>query len=185
MKSKPESTYRPVDEKEKKLLKELYERYGKRLYAYAIKSWKLNEDEAWEMVYKTLYRIVETHKQYQFEDENKFASFVFRVFINYLRNHFRDSKKLEERFHLIYVEDSVIQDKTEPKQEEGNDSKMLNALNDVLKDLEDWQRILLLMRSAGHPYSEIAKYISKPEEQLKVYYQRLKQEISKKINERI
>ena len=51
--------------------------------------------------------------------------------------------------------------------------------------MEDWQRMLLLMRSEGRPYSEIAQYIDKPEEQLKVYYQRLKESITKKMYERL
>ncbi|MCE3281192.1 MAG: hypothetical protein K0S44_3383 [Bacteroidetes bacterium] len=58
------------------------------------------------------------------------------------------------------------------------------ALNEVLEKMEDWERMLLLMRSEGQPYSVIAKYIDKPENQLKVYYQRLKEQLTKKLNDR-
>jgi DNA-directed RNA polymerase specialized sigma24 family protein len=62
-------------------------------------------------------------------------------------------------------------------------NKKLTQLNEVLDQMEDWERMLLLMRSEGRPYSEIAIYIDKPEHQLKVYYQRLKDRLTKKLNE--
>ena len=52
-------------------------------------------------------------------------------------------------------------------------------------EFEDWQRVLLLMRSQEVPYSEIAKYVNKPEEQLKVYYSRLKNVLTAKMQERV
>ena len=62
------------------------------------------------------------------------------------------------------------------------ESTKMKALNEVLEELEDWQRMLLLMRSDGQAYSDIAKFIDKPENQLKVYYQRLKEQLAKKLN---
>jgi RNA polymerase sigma-70 factor (ECF subfamily) len=167
------------------MIGELYNRYGKRLYAYATMSWKLNEDDAWDMVYKTLYKVIETHQQYQFENEDKFAAFVFKIFVNFLRNYYRDDKKLSERFHLVEIDEKTLNNIGEKQEIETPQIQAVQLLNELLEQLEDWQRILLLMRSDGRPYSEIAQYINKPESQLKVYYQRLKQDISKKLNERI
>ena len=185
MKIEDEKTFTLEGKSNKTLLEELYQRYGKKLYGYAVKSWKLDEDVSWDLVYKTLYKVIDSHKQYQFDHENQFAAFVFRVFINYLRNHYRDNKKLSERLHLIRMEDGELEDKAETEETPANDTRRMQVLKEVLKDLEDWQRMLLLMRSEGRPYSEIAQYVDKPEEQLKVYYQRLKETISKKIHERI
>lgn len=167
------------------MIGELYNRYGKKLYAYATTSWKLSEDDAWDMVYKTLYKVIETHQQYQFENEDKFAAFVFKIFVNFLRNHYRDDKKLSERFHLIDVDEATLNNIGEKQDNEQSEKQEIHILKELLEQMEDWQRILLLMRSDGRPYSEIAQYINKPESQLKVYYQRLKQDISKKLNERI
>lgn len=167
------------------MIGEMYNRYGRRLYAYATMSWRLDEDDAWDMVYKTLYKVLETHNQYQFENEDKFASFVFKIFINFLRNHYRDHKKLSERFSVVQIEDSELNNVPEIIEPESAVSIKMKALKEVLEGLEDWQRILLLMRSEGRPYSEIAPFVDKPEEQLKVYYQRLKQDINKKIHERL
>lgn len=169
----------------KAFLEELFQNYGRRLYAYALKSWNLDEDAAWDMIYKTIYKVADTHKDYQFENEKQFAAFVFRVFINYLRNHYRDNKKLSEKLLLIRMDEQEIDLNQAQEDSEPKVNPFMQALQDELKELEDWQRVLLLMRSQGHAYSEISKYVNKPEEQLKVYYQRLKASISKKIHERI
>jgi RNA polymerase sigma factor (sigma-70 family) len=169
-------------------LTEIYNRYGKKLYSYAIKTWKINEDEAWNLIYKTLYKVIDTHKNYTFETEDKFASFVFRVFINYLRNHYRDQKNNGAELMPLDLSNSQyhatdhggMQAMTEVAPNE-----KLAVLNEELDLMQDWQRMLLLMRSEGMSYSEIAGYIDKPENQLKVYYQRLKEQITKKLHERL
>jgi DNA-directed RNA polymerase specialized sigma24 family protein len=41
------------------------------------------------------------------------------------------------------------------------------------------------MRGQNMPYGEISKYVDKPERQLKVYYARLKKQMTEKINEQL
>ncbi len=162
-------------------LTEIYNRYGKKLYSYAIRTWKLNEDDAWNLIYKTLYKVIETHKNYTFETEDKFASFVFKLFINYLRNDYRDKKNSTLDVSSADLSTMQLQSGTAPTEAQTN--QKLVVLSEELDKMEDWQRMLLLMRSEGRPYSEIAQYIDKPEQQLKVYYQRLKETITKKLHE--
>lgn len=163
----------------------LYKRYGKKLYAYALKNWNVSDDQAWDLVYKTLYRVLETYKKYTFESEEKFAAFIFKLFINYLRNHYRDTKKENEALQVADVSPVELQNKAGDTATETVANPKLAALGEELEKMEDWQRMLLLMRSEGRPYSEIAQYINRPEAQLKVYYQRLKELITKKMYERI
>lgn len=163
-------------------LQTVYERYGKKLYSYAIYTWKLNEDDAWDIIYKTLDKVVASYRNYAFESENKFASFIFKVFINLLRNHYRASKKLPESYSLTDNDGAQMPEKEEVTE---NTNPKLVALNEELEKMEDWQRMLLLMRSEGWSYADIANYVDKPENQLKVYYQRLKEQLSKKLHERI
>jgi RNA polymerase sigma factor (sigma-70 family) len=160
----------------------VYNRYGKKLYSYAIHSWKLNEDASWDLIYKTIYRVAETYTNYQFASEEKFASFIFKIFINYLRNYYRDHKT-EKAFEFMAMDDVDLSSKESVESDAKANVKMV-ALNEVLEKMEDWERMLLLMRSEGQPYSVIAKYIDKPENQLKVYYQRLKEQLTKKLNDR-
>jgi len=177
-------TYTLKDLAQKELIAELYGRYGKKLYAYAIYSWKVDEDTAWDLAYKTLYKVIDSHKKYEFESEEKFASFVFKIFINYLRNNYRDKKKLPVEMTLSDSDRDLLQEKPESGREINNNIK-LAVLNGELDKMEDWQRMLLLMKSEGRSYAEIARFIDKPEDNLRVYYQRLKEQITKKINERL
>jgi RNA polymerase sigma-70 factor, ECF subfamily len=174
-------TYSLNDLSKNEFLGELYKRYGKKLYAYAIRSWNLGEDDAWDLVYKTLYKVIDSYKDYTFINEEKFASFVFRIFINYLRNHYQLAKKINEKLPMTDVDSNDLQNKA-GEMTTDNSNPRLKTLSEELEKMEDWQRMLLLMRSDGHPYSDIAKLIDKPENQLKVYYQRLKEQLTKKLN---
>jgi RNA polymerase sigma factor (sigma-70 family) len=154
--------------------------YGRKLYSYSISTWKVSEDTAWDLVYKTIYRLTEIYRNYTFESEEKFASFLFRIFINYLKNHYRDNKNAPEYTSTEGIDFPAA----EKDSEASSENKKMAALNEALGEMEDWQRLLLLLRSEGRPYSEIAAYVDKPEKQLKVYYQRLKEQITKKLHDR-
>ena len=179
-------TYMLITKKDKASIQVLYERYGKKLFGYARSKWKIGEDDNWDLVYKTLYRVIETSSDYTFESESKFSGFVFTVFINYLRNFYRDKKNLPVEIVEI---DASFSDLSEPIadsiRDETKPSASMNLLVAELDQLEDWERILLLMRSQDVPYSEIAKYTNKPEDQLKVYYGRLKKKLADKLNSKI
>lgn len=165
--------------KGEKFLEAAYLRYGKILYTYGLRRWKVNEDVAWEVVYKTIYRLEEVFYDHSFENEQKLKSFIFRIYINYLKNHFRDTEKHAE---LVFPEAplEMVEPESEPEQKEV--SVNLSLLKSELEKLESWQRILLLMRTAGSPYAEIAQFVDKPESQLKVYYQRIKEQLIKKLH---
>lgn len=85
----------------------VYNRYGKKLYSYAIKSWNLNEDTSWDLIYKTIYKLADSYINYTFESEEKFASFIFKIFINHLRNHYK-SNKAAKAFEFTAMDDVAI-----------------------------------------------------------------------------
>lgn len=192
MKPKQTETYKLVIANKKDGIRLLYENYGRKLYGYGISTWKLNEDETWELVYKTLYRVLETTRDYKFESEQKYGSFIFKIFINYLRNHYRDTKKQKERV-IVSIEDyskkeyannnSIGFTDQEPDTEKETSNMIL--LKSELEKLDEWEKVLLLLRSQDMPYDEIAKYVNKPANQLKVYYQRLKATLMQRMNDRI
>lgn len=161
----------------------LYDRYGKKLYGYAIGQWKLNEDDAWELIYKTLYKVTDAAGKYSFEDENRFTGFVFQVFTNYLRNHYRDAKKNATNVPLEELHEKTVHDRQETNETPERESLLMKCLKEALKTMQDWQRILLLMRAQDHPYEAIAPYVDKPAEQLKVYHLRLKKTVTERTNE--
>jgi RNA polymerase sigma factor (sigma-70 family) len=184
VKPEQEPTYHIVRLKKKEGLALLYERYGRRLYGYALHSWKLAEDEAWDLVYKTLYKVFDTTAEYTFESEKKYGSFIFKVFVNYLRQHYRDTKRLKSQLDILPLEETELPGETPAEEPKAPGGKMA-LLQEVLDTLEDWERMLLLLRSQDMPYSEIARYVNRPEEQLKVYYQRLKATVAKRMNDKL
>lgn len=170
--------------KSKETVALLYERYGKKLYGYAITKWKLSEDDSWDLVYKTLYKAMNVADQYTFKDEGKFIGFLFKIFINYLRNHYRDTKaKGIVTTELLDKHEKLSSDRKETEEEKEHTSPLMRCLQKALAILEDWQRILLLMRAQDHSYEAISKYVSRPGDQLKVYHMRLKKVVTEKTNE--
>lgn len=174
-------TYEILKEKSEAGIRILYERYGKKLCSYAIHKWQLDEDEAWELTYKTLFRVLDAYSAYEFVSEQKFGAFVFTTFINYLRNHYRDTKNhksetvpLDESHHAVQL-----------VQEEAAVSVPMELMRNALDKLEDWERMLLLLRSQEVPYSEIARLTGKPESQLKVYYMRLKKKLAGSVSQKL
>ena len=173
-----------IEKKDIKSIEWIYNKYGKKLYGYAISKWHLDEDSSWETVYKTLYKVVEVSDKYAFENENKFAGFLFKIFINYLRNHYRDNKKNNPDITELTEKDArAITQPEEGAEEKTANNLSLECLKKALQGLEDWKRILLLMRAQDFSYEEIAKYVNKPSDQLKVYYMRLKKQITESANE--
>jgi RNA polymerase sigma factor (sigma-70 family) len=164
-------------------VKWLYENYGRKLIGYSRNVYKISEDAGWDLVYKTIYKVQEVYTQYNFENEQKFASFIFRIFINYLKNFIRDENTRTQGAVFIPL-DETRKNFVSNSSTVASTSPQLAMLREELEKLEDWQRILLLMRSQEVPYSEIAKYVNKPEEQLKVYYSRLKNSLTVKMQER-
>jgi RNA polymerase sigma factor (sigma-70 family) len=175
------NTYVVLKSDREKGLKLLFETYAKKLLNYASYKWKTDPDPTWDLIYKTMYKVADVIHEYEFETEEKFASFIFKIFMNYLRNYARDNKTLKGEVQEVELSESVINSYSEKKDKTSTHPAMI-ILQRELDKLKDWQRILLLMRNQDVPYSEIAKYVNKPEEQLKVYYARLKKQLAEKVN---
>jgi RNA polymerase sigma factor (sigma-70 family) len=197
-------TYELLRTQRSKAVQVLYERYGKKLYSYALTSWHLDEDTAWELIYETLYKTVEKIDSYEFNSEKKFGSFLFTIFCNNLRRHYRDTKKREEKLSFSsFNEQNFEASKSDPsmfterrvqelmvdasieayREPEAGSDTLMQILDACLAKLPDWERILLLLRSQDMPYNEIARYVHKPAEQLKVYHQRAKTKLEKLVEE--
>jgi RNA polymerase sigma-70 factor (ECF subfamily) len=183
-----QTTYNLIRKNDASAVTILYERYGKKLAGYAIRKWNTSEDDAWDLTYKTLFRVMKTANNYTFANEEKFSAFVFTIFINYLRNLFRDRKNQPEMIRemderIAANPSSSFGYAQSDKAEET--SPAIRLLNEALNELEDWERILLLMRSQDVPYSKIAELTGKTEDNLKVYYGRLKKKLETMLSEKM
>lgn len=169
----------PLDENKNEAVKELYEMYAKKLFAYTCKNYGISVDNTWAVVYKTIYKMAEVKDKYTFENEFKRSAFIFKTHINFLRNFFRDDRSFEGNLQQVEINYEL-----EGKDESAAppDSLKMKILKQELDKLEEWQRILLLMRGQDMPYSDIVPFVNKPEEQLKVYYARLKKSLFENIS---
>ncbi len=172
-------TYSLLSGNNNEAVKVLYEAYAKKLLAYTCKNYTIDKDDAWAIVYKTIYKIAEVGSEYVFESEQKKSGFIFKTHINFLRNYFRDNKSFEKNHQEVDLTENFA----EKEQETSSTQNLpLTILQQELEKLEDWQRILLLMRGQDMPYSKISEFIHKPENQLKVYYARLKKQLTDNVN---
>lgn len=172
---KNKTTYELLLSDRTKGLQQAYELYGKKLYGYAIKVWGIDEDASWDLVYKSLYRVAEQVANYRFENEDKFGGFLFRVFVNYMKNHLRDTPR-----NTTIPLNELITPGEDSEQLVGENPNHI-LIRKELEKMEDWERILLLSRSQGMAYADIEKYTNKPSDQLKVYYGRLKKRLEKAL----
>ncbi len=179
----PTETYKILKSNRDKGIELLFELYSKKLLSYAIHKWHMEEDVAWDLIYKTIYKTADVADNYAFENEQKFLSFLFKIFINHIRDYLRSIKSKHKDTILVSLNDTIINNYSSDNNSTAHSSMAMNMLLSELDNLEDWQRILVLMRSQDTPYSEIAKYVDKPEEHLKTYYARLKKQLMEKINE--
>ena len=167
-------------------IKLLFEQYAQKLLTYASYKWKLEQDTTWDLIYKTIYKTAEVINQYEFQNEQKFSSFIFKIFINHIRDHLRQSKINFQDHERVELSDRVVNkfhnDSTDKNVISNPKLKILEA---ELNKLEDWQRILLLLRSQNMSYDEISKYVDKPEKHLKVYYARLKKQLMDKMSQQL
>ncbi len=156
----------------------LFKAFGKQLFLYGNKQWNIPKDACWELVYACLYKVEEVLEDVSFESEKKFQSYVFRIFINRMKNYLRDEKTKKRGNTEVEFDEERIEKPEKKVEEEGKEIQVLNAL---LDELEDWQRILMLMRAQDYSYAEISKYTNQSEKNLKVYYGRLKKRIAKEM----
>jgi RNA polymerase sigma-70 factor (ECF subfamily) len=169
-----------IDNK-KKATALLFESYSKSLHDYAKYQWKIEEDIAWDIIYKSIDKLVLVFSDKDFANEAQLKSYLFRIFINYIKNSKRDEERKVKGARIIELNDSHFN----KEEEEPNSNPKVLLLNQILDELDEWKRMLLLLKSQGFTYSEIAKYIKKPEKNLKVYYGRLKSQVKLKLEDQL
>lgn len=119
---------------------------------------------------------------------------VYTFFNNEIINFYNKSKRIEERLKLIQFDDSLLGSNNSEINlevekeiihklflksmqdfwnEPDSENPLLEILNEIIDNLDDWERILINQRAKGLPYHEIATFIDKPENQLKIYYSRI------------
>ena len=170
-------------------LEKLYQAYGSRFYSYCIKRWQLNEEEAWEVVYRTLETLVLKLSGYRFESKAGFEGFLFTVLANYIRQYYRSARKRdevqlelmdmnqEEELPGLISKQIARQAFTDYYKTESVDSIWLQKLRSAMEQLDDTERSLLLLRAQEYTYEEIAALLGIDNNQLKVKHHRARRKL--------
>lgn len=176
-----------LSNKEPKALETLYVQYGKRFYSYCVKRWRLTEDDAWEVVYKTLDTLVAKARAYNFASQKDFDAFVFKVLINFLRQHYRKVKSSKEDAPAVSIDDAsashrvqataITQLDLDADDLEPKDSNTMASLKAALAQLNENDRDMLLLRAQDYSYEEIRQLLNIEDSQLKVRHFRAKQKL--------
>ena len=88
-------TYSLLSNTNNDVVKSLYELYAKKLLAYTCKNYTIDKDDAWAIVYKTIYKIADVQSNYTFENEHRKSAFIFKTHIPLL------TKSIEQFFSHI------------------------------------------------------------------------------------
>jgi RNA polymerase sigma factor (sigma-70 family) len=177
-----------IREKNPAGLESLYETYGAKFYGYCLNKWSLSEDAAWEVVYRTLETVILKGAAYDFESEQHFNNFLFKVLINFLRQVYRKNQASKYNLEFVDLNDeetlprAVINQISRNAFEEyykieATDSPLLLALKEALETFDPVDRDLLLLRAQNYSYEEIAQLLSIENNQLKVKHHRAKQKL--------
>lgn len=160
----------------------LYKAYGANLVRYAIKSWQQDEDDAWEILYDTLYGFINSYSAQTFDSEKQVGALVWKIYRNKLKDKLRQKKRKEsflidglDSLETVWLEKSASRDEYTEK------NPILSELEVILEDLKDWERQVLICRANDIPYKIIEEMTGRKKDFLKVHYQRLRKRISEKL----
>jgi RNA polymerase sigma factor (sigma-70 family) len=174
-------------------LEAIYQQYGRKWYNYAIKSWKMSEDDTWDVIYNTFNDVLLNINNYQIESQAHFDNILFKIFINNLKKSYNKQKLKEEKINFISLDDLEEKDNEESFEiedstfedffKEDTESKNLIRLQKALSQLENLDRDLLLLKVQNFTYDEIAKLLNIENSHLKVSLFRAKQKLIKLYNQ--
>jgi RNA polymerase sigma factor (sigma-70 family) len=176
----------------------LYEAYGKHLYQFSMKNWSLDDDESYDILYKTLETVGKVIDRYEFTSEKHFTNWLFKIHKNNTLMAVRAKMAKEE---IVYVT-SDWQEEIEPEEYEGfsvnfDDHEIANipstqvyeehnagsplfmALEKALQMIEETDRDILLLRMNNYTYEDIAVMLAIDNKQLKVKFSRAKAKVQK------
>jgi RNA polymerase sigma factor (sigma-70 family) len=180
----------------------LFETFGQKLYGYSIHHWKLNEDESYDTLYKTLEIVGKVISRYEFESEDHFKNWLFKVHKNNILQLLRTKKNKDievtrftyssweneiadlgaESFDIAEYK-SVLTDLENGSNQPETLNQLMLAMQKALLQISELDRELLLLRMNEYSYDEIAKMLNIENNQLKVKFNRAKAKVERKTLE--
>lgn len=184
----------------------LFEGYGQKLYGFAVTHFHIDEDEGYDVLYKTMDTIGKVITRYEFTSESHFGNWLFKIHKNNILQLLRSKKNKEKDFQIVSFNDWEIEAKeledenlnlenfkqvieqiseVDPYETSSKNNKLFFAMQKALEQLSDIERELLLLRMNNYSYDEIATMLNIENNQLKVKFNRAKAKVEKKTLELI
>jgi RNA polymerase sigma-70 factor (ECF subfamily) len=188
----------------KKGLTLLYEEYGRQLYSFSIAHFHLDEDESYDILYKTLEIVGKVITRYEFTSDKHFANWLFKihknnilqfirtkrsknyeVFVDSYKNWEEEASELGDDELKLENFKSVIENIStiNPYEVSSSNNQLMKAMQNALQQLSELERELLLLRMCEYSYDEIANMLGIENNQLKVKFIRAKAKVEKKTLE--
>lgn len=188
-----------IDSKDRKGWESLFLMYGRKFYGFAVNNWGFDEDSAWEVVYQTLQTIILKIGEYEIQSQVHFDNLLFKIFINYLRQYYRKTKKTDD-VTIISLSDLEVAASNETEENtveselknpftkeffsdylenDETENPKLKQLEFALEKLEPQEKDLLLLKANGFTYDQIAEMLKIANNQLKVKHHRAKNKLIK------
>lgn len=188
-----------IDSKDRKGWESLFLMYGRKFYGFALNNWGFDEDSAWEVVYQTLQTIILKIGEYEIQSQVHFDNLLFKIFINYLRQYYRKTKKTDD-VTIISLSDLEVAASNETEENtveselknpftkeffsdylenDETENPKLKQLELALEKLEPQEKDLLLLKANGFTYDQIAEMLKIANNQLKVKHHRAKNKLIK------
>lgn len=182
-----------ISDDRNKGLEAIYQQYGRKWYNYAIKSWKMVEDDTWDVIYNTFSDVLSNINNYKIESQVHFDNILFKIFINNLKKSYNKQKLKDEKINFVSFDDLDVEEDEENFEIEDStfedflseeiESKNLIKLQKSLNKLDSIERDLLLLKVQNFTYDEIAKLLNIENTHLKVSLFRAKQKLIKIYNQ--
>jgi len=182
----------------------LFEGYGRKLYGFSVAHFHLDEDESYDVLYKTLETVGKVITRYEFTSDKHFDNWLFKIHKNNILQLIRAKKSKQEEIPVdnfkSWQEEAAELNDEELKLESfkpviekissfnvydvtPTHNQLMNAMQKALQQLSDLERELLMLRMSNYSYDEIAKMLGIENNQLKVKFNRAKAKVEKKTLE--
>lgn len=185
-------------------LKVLFECYGQQLFGFSVTHFHINEDDGYDVLYKTMETVGRVIARYEFSSESHFRNWLFKIHKNNILQLLRTKKNKEQHLQIVNYKDweNEVKDLGEenfnmeeyklvleqisavnPYQESPQSNKLMLAMEKALLQLNDMEKELLLLRMNDYSYDEIATMLGIENNQLKVKFNRAKAKLEKRTLE--
>jgi RNA polymerase sigma factor (sigma-70 family) len=182
----------------------LFECYGRQLYGFSVTHFHLDEDESYDVLYKTLETVGKVITRYEFTSDKHFDNWLFKIHKNNVLQLIRAKKSKQEEIlvdnYKSWEKEAIELNDEELKIESfkpviekissfnayevsPTHNQLMSAMQKALQRLSNLERELLMLRMSNYSYDEIAKMLGVENNQLKVKFNRAKAKVEKRMLE--